>query len=94
MTATESLIATGEKIRLRDAIPGDEHAYLSWKRSGIWRSFDAPWENPGLDESGPRLRQRFRELFLDLPSWPRQRAILEVSGTGPIGWVRDRKSVV
>jgi RimJ/RimL family protein N-acetyltransferase len=38
------IIASGERVILRDRLSSDLDSYFRWQTSGEWRLYDAPWE--------------------------------------------------
>jgi RimJ/RimL family protein N-acetyltransferase len=91
MTKTgKDVIATGERVVLRDRVASDLECYLRWLSQGEWRSYDAPWEVADLSGS-EEARQRYRERFLEScraeKVTPRKRATITTKQEKPLGWV-------
>lgn len=38
------VLASGDRVILRDRLPSDVDSYLRWRTLGEWRRYDAPWE--------------------------------------------------
>jgi len=83
------VIASGERVILRDRQPSDVESYLRWQAHGEWRLYDAPWENehvPTTAEEEEAFRARFLEKCREL-SVPRKRATIATLEGEPLGWV-------
>lgn len=83
----EGLIASGDKVSLRDGLPSDVDSYVRWMSEGEWRKYDAPWETLRRSRNEEEIRRRFLErLIEDLPS-PRSSAYIATRESKPFGWV-------
>jgi RimJ/RimL family protein N-acetyltransferase len=82
-----SVIASGQRVVLRDGILADADSYARWMKSGEWIEFDAPWEPVDLSMTDEKIKILFEERFLCEPSTPRKRAIIATKQDDPIGWV-------
>jgi RimJ/RimL family protein N-acetyltransferase len=84
------IIASGERIILRDRLPSDVESYLRWQTSGEWRLYDAPWEDahvPTTAEEEEAFRARFLEKCQqELPVVRKRATIITLEGK-PLGWV-------
>jgi RimJ/RimL family protein N-acetyltransferase len=84
------VIASGERVILRDRLPPDAESYLRWQTHGEWRLYDAPWEDkhvPATAEEEEAFRVRFlEERRQELPV-PRKRATVVTLEGEPLGWV-------
>jgi len=84
------IIASGERVILRDRLPSDVESYLRWKTHGEWRLYDAPWEDehvPTTAEEEEAFRVRFLEKCRQELSVPRKRATIATLEGEPLGWV-------
>jgi len=85
-----TVIASGDRIVLRDRFPSDVARFIYWQTHGEWRLLDAPWE--GVQTSlttvqEVKLRTQFLESCVEeLPS-PRETTIVANKDNRPIGWV-------
>jgi RimJ/RimL family protein N-acetyltransferase len=81
------IIASGQKVILRDANVSDVEDYVQWMKRGEWIQFDAPWEAVWQSMTDAQLRTSFSERFLhDLPL-PRKRALIATKEQRALGWV-------
>jgi RimJ/RimL family protein N-acetyltransferase len=84
------VIASGERVILRDRLPSDVASYLRWQTHGEWRLYDAPWEDehvPRMAEEEEAFRARFLEkCWQELPK-PRKRATIATLEGEALGWV-------
>jgi RimJ/RimL family protein N-acetyltransferase len=81
------VIATGERILLRDRVPEDLDSYLRWMEGGQWREYDAPWEH--VAEQSSQDLTSLRVAFLakcEQHSDPRDSAIIALPDGRPLGW--------
>ncbi|MBL7127430.1 MAG: GNAT family N-acetyltransferase [Ignavibacteria bacterium] len=89
-----NIIASGEKVYLRDRHPSDAKIYVNWFVNGEWKEYDAPWENidtPDTEEKKDIILHRFLEdCKKDLPM-PRTKAIITTTENKPLGWVNRYK---
>jgi RimJ/RimL family protein N-acetyltransferase len=84
------VIASGERVVLRDRLPSDVECYLRWQTHGEWRLYDAPWENehvPRTAEEEEAFRERFLEKCRQVLPVPRKRATIATLAGEPLGWV-------
>lgn len=85
-----TVIASGDKIILRDRLSSDVERFIYWQTHGEWRLLDAPWEGKHTllsEEQEANLRKWFLELCVEeLPS-PRESVIIAAKDNRPIGWV-------
>jgi RimJ/RimL family protein N-acetyltransferase len=84
------IIASGERVILRDRLPSDVDSYLRWQTSGEWRRYDAPWEDgPALEttEEEEAFRARFLETCHQELPVPRKRAMIATQEGEPLGWL-------
>lgn len=85
------ILATGEKVFIRDALAKDVEHWVHWRTHGEWQHYDAPWE--GIRESlTPNEEYQIRWQFLasceeTKPLVRRNAMIARVDGDMPIGWV-------
>lgn len=90
MLVSDTILATGTSVILRDPLPDDLEALLHMRSQGEWLLFDAPWNNhPGpLD---PADEDQFRSQFLlnctQARSIPRQFALIAAPSGAPFGIV-------
>jgi RimJ/RimL family protein N-acetyltransferase len=84
------IIASGERVILRDWLPSDVESYLRWQTHGKWRLYDAPWEGIRMSltagEEGA-FRARFLEKCQKELPVPRKRATIATPDGKPLGWV-------
>ena len=84
-----AVIATGERVILRDRVPSDLDRWIYWLTHGEWRKFDAPWEkSPDVlePEEEAKIREKFLErCSLELPV-PRPFALIATPDGVPLGW--------
>ena len=89
-----NVIASGQKVYLRDRHPSDANKYVKWFTNGDWKEYDAPWENidtPDTYEKKDIILNRFLEdCKKDLPQ-PRSNAIITTTENKPLGWVNRYK---
>ncbi|MBN1979480.1 MAG: GNAT family N-acetyltransferase [Anaerolineae bacterium] len=84
------IIASGERIVLRDRLPSDVESYLRWQTHGEWRLYDAPWEGVRTSmtvEEEEAFRARFLEQCEQELASPRRRATIATLEGEPLGWV-------
>ena len=84
------VLASGDKIVVRDRIPSDVDSYVYWQTHGGWRRCDAPWEDIGYSmtpEEEAELRERFLETCGQEPPVPRRLAAIATRDGKPLGWV-------
>jgi RimJ/RimL family protein N-acetyltransferase len=80
------MIASGQRVVLRDGLSSDVDDYLRWMRRGEWLRFDAPWENePAMTDD--EIRTHFTKRFLNDPSTPRWIALIVTKEERALGWV-------
>ena len=85
-----NIIASGQKVYLRDRHPSDSNIYLNWLTNGEWKEYDAPWENidsPDTEEKKNIIIQRYLEDCKNDPPQPRTKAIVTTTENKPLGWV-------
>jgi RimJ/RimL family protein N-acetyltransferase len=85
------VLASGEKVLLRDPLPTDLDSYVHWQTHGEWRMYDAPWEGVRTSMT-PEQEEKVRQGFLDQCSQVRpalrwSALIATVAGNRPLGWV-------
>ncbi|MDH5607176.1 MAG: GNAT family N-acetyltransferase, partial [Anaerolineae bacterium] len=85
-----NVLASGDRVILRDHLPSDVDCLIRWQTHGEWRKFDAPWEGV-IKSMTPKEIVTFRKRFLEsceqeLPV-PRKRAIIATPENKPLGWV-------
>jgi RimJ/RimL family protein N-acetyltransferase len=81
------ILASGQRVVLRDGLLSDMNTYVRWMRHGEWLQFDAPWENDLQALTDDEIREGFSKRFLHELSSPRKRAIIAMKEAGIIGWV-------
>jgi RimJ/RimL family protein N-acetyltransferase len=81
------VIASGERVLLRDGLPSDADAYARWMTHGEWLAYDAPWETAGQSGKVQGSGQGFASMFVEERASPRNRAIIATTENRPIGWV-------
>jgi RimJ/RimL family protein N-acetyltransferase len=84
------IIASGERVVLRDRQTSDVESYLRWQTHGEWRLYDAPWENedvPRTAEEEEAFRERFLEKCRQELPMPRKWAMIATLEGEPLGWV-------
>jgi len=89
------VIASGQRVILRDGLLSDADDYIRWMRRGEWMRFDAPWETGGQSMTDQEIRRSFSERFLHGLSVPRKRAIICKKEERALGWVNrygDKRS--
>jgi RimJ/RimL family protein N-acetyltransferase len=84
------VIASSERVVLRDRMPSDVDARVRWTTQGEWCLLDAPWEGVCTSMT-PEQEAAYRERFLEgcgseLPT-PRTRAVIAAREGRPLGWV-------
>ena len=89
-----NIIASGQKVYLRDRYPSDSSIYLKWLMKGEWREYDAPWENinsPDTEEKKDAILNKFLEDCKKEPPQPRSKAIITTTENKPIGFANRYK---
>ncbi len=90
MSEKKNIIASGDRVILRDRLPSDVDRFIHWQTHGEWREYDAPWEGirtTMMEEEKEKSRKRFLEKCKqDLPA-PRSRATISTKDDKPLGWV-------
>jgi RimJ/RimL family protein N-acetyltransferase len=86
-TSQEQVVCRGERVILRDALPGDSDAYVRWMTGGEWREYDAPWELVEPAPPVPVLWSNFQRRWLRAREHPRQRLIIATEDDIAVGWV-------
>ena len=81
------VLASGEKVIIRDGLPSDADAYAQWMTRGEWLQYDAPWETGGPSGKGEGVARGFVKTFVEELASPRNRAIIATKENKPIGWV-------
>lgn len=81
------VIASGDRIILRDGLPSDMNRYVRWMTKGEWTTYDAPWESGLMSRTEEEIRDKFLERFVQDISSPRCRAIIATKENKPLGWV-------
>lgn len=81
------VLASGQRVILRDGLSSDTDDYVRWMRQGEWRQFDAPWETDWWSMPDAEIRTKFAERFLKEPSTPRRIAIIASKQKKALGWV-------
>ena len=86
----KGIIASGDRILLRDRHPDDLDHWLRWWEGGEWQQYDAPWELEKLAKTEGR-REKLRESFLhscaEEPALPRKHAVIASKENQPLGWI-------
>ena len=85
-----NIVASGDRVSLRDCVPSDVDSCIRWQTRGEWRMYDAPWE-VGYTSMTAEEEEAFRARFLEkcqqeLPV-PRKRATIVTLEGEPLGWV-------
>ena len=73
------IIASGERLILRDRLPSDVDIYVRWPWDGVYVTL--------TKEEEEEIRQAFLERFPQSPPSPRARAIIATVEGEPLGWV-------
>ena len=82
------VLASGDRVILRDRVPADMDSYVRWQTHGEWRRYDAPWEDfPTTAEEIATFRKRFLETCEQESPMPRKRATIVTKENKPLGWV-------
>jgi RimJ/RimL family protein N-acetyltransferase len=90
MSEKKNIIASGDRVILRDRLPSDVGRYIHWQTHGEWREYDAPWEGVRTsmtEEKKEKFRKRFLEQCEQEMSTPRRRATVVTREGKPLGWV-------
>ncbi len=90
MQTASKFLLTGDRVVLRDQQPADVDAFVNMQRSGEWRLWDAPWENPSAPltaEEENRYRTQFMENCTKEKPEPRKTAVIAAHTGQPIGTV-------
>lgn len=81
------IIASAQRVILRDGLLSDLDDYVRWMKHGEWLRFDAPWETGGQSLSDEENRKNFAERFLRNLSLPRKHAVICTKEEKSLGWV-------
>jgi len=85
-----AVIASGDRLILRDRLPSDVDSFIHWQTHGEWRLLDAPWEGVASSltaEQEADLRSRFIQSCVEELSSPRKTAIIVTKANRLLGWV-------
>ncbi len=81
------VLASGQRVILRDGLLSDADHYGRWMRQGEWMQFDAPWETDCQSMTDDEIRKKFSERFLHEPTVPRRIAVIATKEKKALGWV-------
>ncbi|NQU04875.1 MAG: GNAT family N-acetyltransferase, partial [Calditrichaeota bacterium] len=84
------VIASGDKVILRDYVPTDIDSIIHWNFHGEHLKFDAPWEHVNkkwTDEQIANFREGFLERISQKKTVPRGNVIIASMDNVPIGSV-------
>lgn len=79
------IIARGDLIMLRQHLEMDRDPYKRWQTQGVWREFDAPWDQNKPDNQKQEKHKERKQIIDD--SGPRKMAVIATLENQPLGWV-------